>query len=229
MTTLADIELACPVCETRFRSRRINSHSSYGQDTDFRPRALGLDPQPYYVHVCPTCMFAAFELDYQNLQDSVRDHVLGGDYHPHEDITQADAEGLTGSTKYLLAARCYAYDPRASDLRLADLFLRASWCARQENLPERERETQCQSALLFEKAVDAGEVADDQTVTMMYLIGELYRRIGRFELAEAVLERAAASLGEDQEDERLAGLIARQCAAAREHDFGNMTIGDALT
>ncbi len=227
MTTLVSIELTCPVCATRFTSQRIVSMHSIGQDTDFRPHSGGVDPQPHYVHACPKCMFAAFELDYQTLQDPVREFVMRLGHRPDQVLLDQDRIDLSGSTKYLLAARCYSHDSRASDLRLADLYLRASWCARQENLVEREHEAQCQAALLFEKALEVGEVADDQLKTILYLLGELYRRVGRYELATALFDKAFAILGEDDSedsDERLALLIQRQRAAATVGSCENMVI-----
>lgn len=229
MTTLMAIELTCPVCDTRFQSHRIASTNSMGQDTDFRPRVAGADPQPHYVHVCPHCKFAAFELDYELMPDSVRDFMRSGDYRPEEVMLPGDAAQMSGSTKYLLAALCYAHDSRAGELRLADLYLRASWCARQEGLPDRERDAQCRAALLFEKALAGDEVAEDQLKTIQYLLGELYRRIGRYELALAMFDAALAAAADAQDRdeearERLDALIRRQRRAAAEHDARNMVI-----
>lgn len=231
MTTLVEIELTCPVCDTRFQSHRIASTNSMGQDTDFRPHVAGADPQPHYVHVCPHCKFAAFELDYELMPDTVRDFMHSGDYRPDEVMLHSDVAEISGSTKYLLAVLCYAHDSRASELRLADLYLRASWCARQEGLPDRESEAQCRSALLFEKALAGDEVAEDQLKTIQYLLGELYRRIGRHELALAMFDAALAAAADAQDAdeearERLDALICRQRRAAAEHDARNMVIED---
>lgn len=224
MTTLVNIELTCPVCGTQFGSQRIASTNSIGQDSDFRPINAGVDPQPHYVHVCPRCLFAAFEGDYAKTQDAVRDFVLGGGHHPEELVPGPGRSLLTGSTKYLLAARCYGHDTRASDLRLADLYLRASWCARQEELPEREQAAQCEAILLFEKALDADEVAEGQLRTILYLLGELYRRVGRYELAVAMFDRALEADPGEEAEERFEGLIRRQRAAALERQNRNMAI-----
>lgn len=232
MTTLMTIDLTCPVCDTRFQSHRIASTNSMGQDTDFRPHVAGADPQPHYVHVCPHCKFAAFELDYELMPDTVREFMHSGRYRPQEVMLRSDAAEMSGSTKYLLAALCYAHDSRASELRLADLYLRASWCARREGLTERERQAQCRAALLFEKALAGDEVADDQLKTIQYLLGELYRRIGRHELALAMFDAALAADGDEQDadDEearvRLDALIRRQRQAALSHDARNMVIED---
>ena len=42
MTTLQQIELQCPICETRFRSQTVVSTNSFGgKRTDFHERAAG--------------------------------------------------------------------------------------------------------------------------------------------------------------------------------------------
>ena len=223
MTTLSTLNLTCPVCDAEFSSHRIASTHSIGQDTDFRPHTGGVDPQPHYVHVCPACYFAAFEGDFESADEHIRDFVLSHDHQPEEVLTAGDLTGLCGSTKYLLAARCYAEDERAGCLRLADLYLRASWCARQEGLMQREHETQIESIMLFEEALEAEEIAEEQERVILYLLGELYRRVGRHELAIAMFEKAAAApIGEP--DPRFDRLIERQRVAAEHHRTDNMEI-----
>ena len=227
MATLDDIDLSCPVCESEFRSRRISSTDSVGQDTDFRPLIVGVDPQRHYVHVCPQCRFAAFEGDYGDIPEPVRSFVARGAHEPEDVLRDEPAPSdLSGSTRYLLAARCYSHDDRASELRLADLYLRASWCARQEGRSEREREAQIEAVLLFEKAVEAGEVADDQQRTILYLVGELYRRIGRHEFAGALFDSALAAPEGADADGRIEALIRRQKRAAQDGETANMQIDD---
>ena len=224
MTSLIRVVLNCPVCETSFATQRIASTNSVGQDTDFRPLTAGIDPQPHYVHVCPKCNFAAFEGDFGAVQDEVKQMVLGPEYTPLDLIDREDIASIRGSTKYLLAVRCYSRDDRASDLRLADLYLRASWCARQEDDLTREREAQTNSILLFEKALENGEVAENQLRTIMYLLGELYRRIGRHELAISMFDKAEQAPDTAEGEPRFAGLIERQRAAARARRTTNMQI-----
>ena len=223
MSILHDIEVTCPVCDTVFASTSIAAANQIGQDTDFRPRTLGADAVPHYVHVCPYCGFAAFEGDFDSVQDSVRDHVLGGGPQQHPIFAEEDPTALSGSSKYLLAAECYEHDSRATQMRLGDLCLRASWCARQEGKLSREQECRVAAILHFEEALARGEVGPEQEITMLYLTGELYRRLGRYELAVTVLQQAAEAIDEETES-RLLDLIRRQREAALRHESGNMVI-----
>ena len=80
MTTLITIKLECPVCGIGFSSHRIGSTNTVGQDTDFRPHAVGIDPLPHYVHVCPRCLYAAYEGDYATAEEAVRTLVLSPEW-----------------------------------------------------------------------------------------------------------------------------------------------------
>lgn len=214
--------MVCPVCSTKFGSLMVCSTNRVGQDTDFRPHVAGSDPLPHYVHACPHCFFAAFEGDFEEAEPEVRDFVLGGGVEG----VGAEAEpagSIRGSSKYLLASVCYERDSRATRLRIADLYLRASWCSRAEGDALRERQCQIEAVGRFEAALAADEVARGQEQSVVYLVGELYRRVGRYELAEVMLERAAqfdASL----RDERLARLARQQLEVARQHRSEGMEI-----
>lgn len=79
MTTLQQIEMACPVCETRFRSQAVVSTNSFGgKRTDFHERAAGTQPLPYLVHMCSRCGYAGSEKDFTEeaeITPTLREHV----------------------------------------------------------------------------------------------------------------------------------------------------------
>src|SRR3954470_19333091 len=79
MTTLQQLELTCPVCETRFRSQAVVSTNSFGgKRTDFHERAAGTQPLPYLVHMCSRCGYAGSEKDFTEeaeITPTLREHV----------------------------------------------------------------------------------------------------------------------------------------------------------
>src|SRR4051812_30550325 len=79
MTTLQQIELVCPVCETRFRSQAVVSTNSFGgKRTDFHERAAGTQPLPFLVHMCSRCGYAGSEKDFTEeaeVSPLLREHV----------------------------------------------------------------------------------------------------------------------------------------------------------
>ena len=65
MTTLQQIELRCPICDTRFKSQQVISTNSFGgKRTDFHERAAGTQPLPYLIHMCNRCGYSGAERDF---------------------------------------------------------------------------------------------------------------------------------------------------------------------
>ena len=179
MTTLQQIELQCPVCETRFRSQAVISTNSFGgKRTDFHERAAGTQPLPYLVHMCDQCGYTGAERDFTDEADVtpvVREHVWT-ELAPA--LTLPRTNGVLGSEKYEAAAKVAEWqglEPR----HVADLLLRAAWCCVDEGDIEAERFFRRKAAWAFERSLDAFDgVAREERAVLTYLVGELWRRVG---------------------------------------------------
>lgn len=176
MTTLQQIELRCPICETRFRSQSVVSTNSFGgKRTDFHERAAGTQPLPYLVHMCGRCGYSGAERDFTEEADvtpTLREHVWN-------ELTPALSPGaVCGSEKYEAAAKVAEWqsmEPR----HVADLLLRAAWCCVDEGDIEAERYYRRKAAWAFERALDSYDgVPRDERAVLTYLVGELWRRVG---------------------------------------------------
>jgi uncharacterized protein (DUF2225 family) len=181
MTTLHLIELTCPVCTTEFRSQTVIATNGYGgKRTDFHERAAGMQPLPYFVHLCTQCGFAGVERDFGETAEptaGLREHVWST-------LTPSLQRELpSGSLKYEHAAKVAEW--QGTDARyLADLYLRAAWCAVDEFDSEAERFFRRKAAWHFADALAAYEgVPDEERAVLTYLVGELWRRCG--DLAQA--------------------------------------------
>src|SRR3981081_3464898 len=108
MTTLQQIELRWPICDTRFKSQQVISTNSFGgKRTDFHERAAGTQPLPYLIHMCSRCG-----------TPGLCEHV------GNERAPQLSAAAVSGSEKYEAAAKVAEW--QALDVRhVADLLLRA--------------------------------------------------------------------------------------------------------
>lgn len=186
MTTLQQIELQCPVCETRFRSQAVVSTNSFGgKRTDFHERAAGTQPLPYLVHMCQHCGYTGAERDFTDEADVtplVREHVWT-ELAPQ--LAQAAVAlgapsrlPVSGSAKYEAAAKVAEWqnlEPR----HVADLLLRAAWCCVDEGDIEAERYFRRKAAWAFASALDGFDgVAREERAVLTYLVGELWRRVG---------------------------------------------------
>jgi uncharacterized protein len=176
MTTLQQIELECPVCETRFRSQAVVSTNSFGgKRTDFHELAAGIQPLPYLVHTCNRCGYTGSERDFTEeaeVTPMLREHVWS------ELAPVIGKTSISGSEKYEAAAKVsewQGHEPR----HIADLLLRAAWCCVDERDIEAERFFRRKSAWAFERALESWDgVAREERAALTYLVGELWRRVG---------------------------------------------------
>ena len=187
MTTLQQIELRCPICDTRFRSQAVVSTNSFGgKRTDFHERAAGTQPLPYLVHMCSRCGYSGAERDFAEEADvspMLKEHVW------NELAPCITCGSVVGSEKYEAAAKVAEWqgmEPR----HLADLLLRAAWCCVDEGDIEAERYYRRRAAWMFERSLESYDgVARDERAVLTYLVGELWRRVGDVRQANQWLER----------------------------------------
>jgi uncharacterized protein (DUF2225 family) len=176
MTTLQQIDLRCPICDTGFRSQSVVSTNSFGgKRTDFHERAAGTQPLPYLIHMCQRCGFSGSERDFS--EESEISPVLKE--HVWNELAPSIAGGnVAGSEKYEAAAKVAEWqgmEPR----HVADLLLRAAWCCVDEGDSEAERFFRRKSGWKFEEALSTFDgVARDERAVLTYLVGELWRRVG---------------------------------------------------
>ena len=176
MTTLQQIELRCPICDTRFRSQAVVSTNSFGgKRTDFHERAAGTQPLPYLIHTCVKCGYSGAERDFTEEADvspTLREMVW------NQLAPVVWTGNLCGSEKYEAAAKVAEWqglEPR----HVADLMLRAAWCCVDEGDIEAERYFRRKAAWKFQEALDAFDgVPREERAVLTYLVGELWRRIG---------------------------------------------------
>jgi uncharacterized protein len=196
MTTLQQIELHCPICESTFRSQAVVSTNSFGgKRTDFHERAAGTQPLPYLVHTCGRCGYSGAERDFSDeaeVTPMLREHVWN-ELTPH-----LPTEALSGSEKYELAAKVAEWqsmEPR----HIADLLLRAAWCCVDEVDIEAERYFRRKAAWMLERALESfdGVLAEERAV-LTYLVGELWRRVGDVTLATAWFNRVPREVTDEQ-------------------------------
>ena len=96
MTTLQQIELQCPVCETRFRSQAVVSTNSFGgKRTDFHERAAGTQFDPEIVRVFVEEVRAHPGGGDDTLADALADAELQVHRAPEEPVLGAGALALT--------------------------------------------------------------------------------------------------------------------------------------
>jgi uncharacterized protein (DUF2225 family) len=181
MTTLAKIELTCPVCTHGFASQKVVATNCFGgKRTDFHERASGHQPLPYKVHTCWKCGYTgpdeAFTGEGIDLSPYVIEQLM-------EEMPKYRGRNLTGSEKWEAAARA-AEIIGEDDKVLAGQLLCAAWCCVDESDTEAERYFRIAAAKRFETALEAFDVVErEERAVITYLTGEVWRRAGFVERA----------------------------------------------
>lgn len=214
MTTLHLIELSCPVCARCFRSQTVVATNGFGgKRTDFHERAAGMQPLPYFVHLCTQCGYAGVTRDFGDeveLTDLIRTRVWS-------ELGPALRHALpSGSLKYEHAARVAEW--LGQDARyLADLYLRAAWCCVDEGDLEAERYFRRHAAWRFAEALDAWDgVPAEERAVITYLVGELWRRVGDDVQAQTWFDRVEDEVTEPSAQAWVLEVAAQQKLAPRE-------------
>lgn len=188
MTTLRQIELSCPICDNSFKSQAVVTTNAFGgKRTDFHERAAGTQPLSYLIHMCSECGYSGGERDFTGeaeVSPLLKRHVLN-ELAPNVPLA------TTGSGKYEAAAKVAEWQG-LEERHIADLLLRAAWCCVDEGDVEAERYFRRDAAWMFERALARYDgVAKDERAVVVYLVGELWRRIGDAGKASDWFERVS--------------------------------------
>jgi len=180
MEPLYQITLYCVCCETPFTTSRVRSSfkRAIKSDTDFCGHYKeGTNPDFYVVRVCPTCGFASTENGQSSLSegqkkayyDQIGVRWQSQNYGGERTLEQA----LACYKLALLSARVVSEKERV----VAGILHHIAWLYRyMDNVIEEQRFL----AFALESYIRVFEIEgiDVNNARLMYLIGELNRRIG---------------------------------------------------
>ncbi len=188
---LYDKHYECQFCQTPFTSKKVrrNSQSTLKRDTDFctyykQPLA---NPILYTVQVCPACGYAFTDQFMPVFSPLIQKRI-------HDNLTAKWTAKEFGHTRTITEAiGCYKLAIFTAELKQeahsvkAGLYLRLAWLYRfMENRQEEQRFMRMAAKEYEESYVHSDYVKGEKEMTetrILYLIGELYRRIGEFDKA----------------------------------------------
>jgi len=179
VSPLYQIKLECVYCGKSFQTSKVRPSFKkvLRVDTDFCIYYKDLNPDYYLVRVCPYCGYAGTENSPKSLSPAQR-HVF------KEKITDRWTMRNYGDERnweealqtYQIALLC-AQATNEADRVIAGLLHRIAWMYRYRQFEEQERRF-LRYALETYMNVYEREVADLNHARLMYLIGELNRRLG---------------------------------------------------
>ncbi|MNN19154.1 hypothetical protein D3C81_1323850 [compost metagenome] len=178
---LYQIKVTCVYCEHEFSTSRVRPSlkRSSKTDSDFCKYYQKENPDFYVVRVCPSCGFASTENSLESLNDRQRKLFVEGigskfiqrDYGGQRDWNAA-------LETYKLALLC-AQTVGDKERIIASLLHHISWLYRYKGNQEQELRF-LQFSLESYIRVYENEDPFGNDAKLMYLIGELHRRVGDF-------------------------------------------------
>lgn len=181
MDELYTKSVKCPVCKSDFTTSKVKSSKLRVEkrDTDFFTYYKGENPLKYSVFVCPECGYAALEdkfdkiksKDIEVIKQNVSNRWVKRDFSSKRNVKEA-------ITCYKLALYCGQL-LNFKNYDLGNITLRLAWMNRLNGDKEEERFLKL-SAELFKNAYFNEDIPSSpfDELSLAYLIGELYRRLG---------------------------------------------------
>ncbi|MBC2399452.1 DUF2225 domain-containing protein [Clostridium tetanomorphum] len=182
MSPIYNREITCPVCSNQFKAKAIkSSHYRVGKkDTDFFIRYLSVNPYFYDVWLCNQCGYAALKSDFEKIRDfqiklieeKIKPRWHGRIYPESYDVNIA-------IERYKLALLNYTI-MEAKSSKKAMTCLKLAWMYRLLEDINNELLFLKESLEGFNDAYynESLPIYGMNKYTIMYLIGELNRRIG---------------------------------------------------
>ncbi len=166
-------DLTCRLCDKQFSSLAVrkSKQAVISAEGDFQQVYERETPYFYYVFVCPHCGYAYLESFKEEPPLYMRESLK-----PLPDIFSGQRDPATAEQAFKRALEC-ATEQNEEDAVLASLYLQMAWIARLQGDEEKEKTNMEQALAHYIKVYEMSEQEDISKV--MYLIGELSRRLGK--------------------------------------------------
>lgn len=179
--------ITCPVCEKGIEVTEIKIGKSKleRQDEDFCPHYKGINPLFYEIWVCPECGYAALSKSFDKIHvkraNTVKE-VITPRWVKREFSGERDINKSLETYKLALIT---ANVIKAKESQLANICMRISWMYRYMEDEKSEKMFLKSAVGHYEKAFSKESFPIDKLdeATLMYLLGEMNRRLGETEQA----------------------------------------------
>lgn len=206
---LFDKTYTCPVCDAEFKSKMVRTGKAklVSADSDLRPKYQGIDPLKYDAILCPKCGYASLSRYFSFVMDSqaklIKEQISRSfQYKPEDENVYSYNEAITRHKMALLNTVV----KKGKTSERAYTCLKLAWLSRgkREELAakngsnEEIAKIQEEEVQFLENAYEGFSVAFSKETfpmcgmdqyTVMYLVAELARRIGKVDEAKRWVSR----------------------------------------
>lgn len=211
-------KVVCPICSKQFSSMKakVNSCKIKKKDEDFCTHYVDLNPMYYEVFVCPSCGYAAPETSLGELTEKEANLLKEAFSGREVGRSFCDQRSLDDAIASYKLAIYTAELRKANASVLAGLCLKLAWLYRFKG--DKQEELFLEYSLrnyldAYDK--ESFPIGNLNEISMMYLLGELSRRLGKLNEAITWFGKAAAS-PERKENPMIEKLAREQWALTRE-------------
>lgn len=193
---LYQVEKTCPICEKKFKATKTRGQAiTVKTDTDFCTHFQELNPYYYAIWVCSNCGYAAHEERFFSLLESGRNKLkqfLSGKQ------VNLDFSGPRTWDQAVTSHKLAIYYANLISLpssHIASLELRLAWLYREKEMELEEKELISRALEDYKTAFmkEQTPIGNLTEVTLTYLIGELLRRIGKYDESLTYLSRVVSN------------------------------------
>lgn len=181
---LFDKQIICPVCNSHFKTKTVKSKSPrvISKDSDFFIRYSVVNPYFYDVLLCNSCGYAALRSDFDNIKTYKKELVFSNvtpKWKPREYPDILD-EKMAIERYKLALLNALLLD--LADSTKAMISLKIAWMHRMLNNTDQEKVFLGQALDGFNNAYiyEVFPIYGLQRDSLMYLLGELNRKLGNY-------------------------------------------------
>lgn len=176
--------LKCPVCLFEFSSTRIKTKAVKikSKDEDFCNHYEDYNPLYYEIFICPNCGYGASNNSFDSIDEREK-FILAEAFKGRE--VERDFGGIRNHIDALDSFKIAVFTANLKKARysiIAGLSLKTAWLYRFEK-DENEKAFLEMALKYYKEAYDTENFNDEGIgeLTVIYLIGELCRRMGKYE------------------------------------------------
>ncbi|WP_100333301.1 DUF2225 domain-containing protein [Bacillus alkalisoli] len=190
MNHLYDKNFTCPICDKKHISKKVRSKfiKSISHDSDFCTHYESVDTNPllYYVNVCPTCGYASSEEFSNYFKPGTKDQIETKIWKHWHGKSYGEKRTVDLAINTYKLAIYTGLLKKETPIVIAGLYLRLAWIYRTLLVDELQEKRFMKLALeQYKDSYSVGDYIgkDLSELRLLYIIGELYSRIGYFEQA----------------------------------------------
>lgn len=206
--SLFDKKVCCPVCGTNFlvKAVKVNAPRIASRDSDLFIRYLGVNPYFYDVWICNECGYSALKADFLKLKSYEKDLIIENISKKWKRKNFPDIiDAKLAIYRYKLALITATYAEKNSSTK-AFIMLKIAWMYRLLNNKDMEISFIDKSLDSFIKAFSNENfpMYGLQRDSLTYLIGDLYRQVGKNSEALNWYSKVITTVGASQKIKELA-------------------------